>query len=162
MKTLRTKSLISDESNSCPFITAYGPKYRQVVEFSSPSLAKQSFKDECDINVIMGRYIRTGVLPETVQRLEAQFADVSEVDFQSAMELVAGAQSMFNELPSNIRNRFQNDPAQFLAFTSDEKNRPELAEMGLLAPNASTVIPMPQSMQNNAPQRDSDVPPQAA
>lgn len=153
MKTLRSKSLISGDG--LPFITAYSPKYRQTVEFSLPSQTKQSFKDECDINVIMGRYLRTGILPETLNQLNAQYGDVSDVDFQSAMELVAGAQTLFNELPSSIRNRFQNDPGQFLAFTSDPKNRPEMAEMGLLAPNASTVIPMPQSMQNNAPQRDS-------
>lgn len=128
-------SITFSDSNSLPFFSAYSPKVRISVSFPSPSLTKQSFKDECDINTIMGRYLRTGILPETVQQIEGQFLDVSDVDFRSSMELVADAWSMFNELPSDIRSRFRNDPAEFLAFSSDPKNRSQMGEMGLLRPD---------------------------
>lgn len=125
-------SINFSDSNSFPFFTAYSSKPRISISFPSPGLTKQSFKDECDINTIMGRYLRTGILPETVQQIEGQFLDVSDVDFRSSMELVADAWSMFNELPSNIRSRFSNDPGEFLAFSSDPKNRSEMGRMGLL------------------------------
>ena len=42
---------------------------------------------------------------------------------------------MFEELPSQIRKKFNNDPAQFLDFVQNENNKDALYEMGLaLAP----------------------------
>ena len=59
------------------------------------------------------------------------------------MQFVAGAQTLFNEMPSSIRNRFSNDPAHFLDFCSNENNRAEMHEMGLLKPQSEWVIPPP-------------------
>jgi len=120
----------------------YSKKPRVQLAFTQPSLAKQSFKDECDINRIMARYQSTGLLPN-VNELPAQYLDVTEMDFQSHQNFIAGANSMFHELPSAIRARFSNNPGEFLDFCSHEKNRPELAEMGLLRPIAEPVIPNP-------------------
>lgn len=115
------------------FKTAYGPKLRVALSFPENSRwTKQSFKDECDINNVMGRYLSNGEIPQ-INQTAPQYLDVTGYDYQSAMELVAGAQSLFEEVPSNIRNRFQNDPAQFLDFCSNEKNREEMAQMGLLS-----------------------------
>lgn len=117
------------------FLSAYSPKRRVSVDFD-PKLdrAKQSFKAECDINTIMSRYMATGILPETLQRLNGQYLDVTGWEFQSAMDLVAGAASMFEEMPSALRSRFNNDPASFLDFCSNPANRSEMAELGLLKP----------------------------
>ena len=41
------------------------------------------------------------------------------------------ADQAFNPLPAAIRKKFGNDPKQFLEFVHDEKNLPEMAEMGL-------------------------------
>lgn len=117
------------------FRSAYG--FRKSVSISFDPMedrAKQSFKAECDINTIMSRYISTGVLPETILKLNGQFMDCSGYEFQSAMDLVADASSMFQELPSSLRSRFRNDPAAFLDFCSDERNRSEMADLGLLRP----------------------------
>lgn len=122
----------------------YSPKSRLQIQFEGQGLTHQSFKDECDINTIMGRYLKTGVLPENLTQREAQYLDVSDIDFQAAAELVAGAKSLFEQLPSSIRNRFENDPAKLLAFTSDENNRREAAELGLLGPEATAAILNPQ------------------
>lgn len=126
-----------------PIQSLYSPKSRLQIQFEGQGLTHQSFKDECDINTIMGRYLKTGVLPENLTQAQAQYLDVSDIEFQSAAELVAGAKSLFAELPSAIRNRFDNDPAKLLAFTSDENNRREAAEMGLLGPEATAAILTP-------------------
>lgn len=118
------------------FRTAYSPRKRVVTRILGESRTKQSFRDECDINRIMARYQNTGVL-EFVQKREARYADVSAVDYQEACNLVAGAQSMFHELPSALRARFDNDPAQLLAFLDNPSNLQEAIELGIVNPPAS-------------------------
>lgn len=134
-----------------PFHSAYSPRRSVRVSIDPASdMTKQSFRDECDINVIMSRYQTTGILPQTRNALDAQYADVSGIDYQAAQNLVAGAKSMFMELPSSVRSRFDNDPGLFLAFTHDPKNREEMAKMGLLTPEAARSILNPQPLQNNS------------
>lgn len=124
---------------------------------------RQEFKDECDINVLMSRYQSTGELPH-LNTGSAQFLDVSaSLQFQESMNFIADAQSMFNELPSAIRDRFYNDPLQFLDFCSNDSNRVELAQMGLLTPEASFAAlnpPAPASPTAPAPKAP-DAPPEA-
>jgi len=123
------------------FKTKLSPHKRYTITFPENSpVTKQSFKDECDINLLMSRYQNTGQLPNLNEK-PPQYLDASGMEFQSAMEFVAGAQTMFQELPSSIRNRFKNDPAEFLDFVSNENNRPELAQMGLLRDGAPSLIP---------------------
>lgn len=104
-----------------------------------PSRTKQSFRDECDINIIMGRYLQTGVI-DFVAKHSPQYGDVTGADFQTAMQTVAQANSMFADLPSSLRERFGNDPAQFLDFVADDKNRAEAAQLGLLSKEAQQAI----------------------
>lgn len=119
------------------FRTAYSLKERVRLQCaptsSDPSRTKQSFKAECDINTIIARFLRTGIL-DYAEKHEAQYGDATGVDFTEAMQTVAKAQSMFNDLPSALRNRFKNEPALFLDFIHDDKNRDEARKLGLLKP----------------------------
>lgn len=117
------------------FVTPYGSHLRVSLDFTDvPSLTKQSFKNECDINVIMAQYLKTGVI-DFVQKHSARYGDATGADFQYAMLVVAESRTMFNDLPAALRNRFDNDPAQFLDFVHDENNRDEMASLGLLKPS---------------------------
>lgn len=114
--------------------STYSPKLKVSLSFSEDSpYTKQEFADECNINILLARYQSTGELPNLNER-EPQYLDATGFDYQSQMEFVAGAKSLFNELPSAIRNRFKNDPGEFLDFTSNPNNREEMAQMGLLKP----------------------------
>lgn len=130
----------SNQSNPNNFVSAYSKKQRLQIFFPAQGRTKQSFKNECDINTIMARYQHTGILPDMLQTKQGQYLDVTGIDYQEAMQVVAGANSLFEELPSSIRSRFENDPAQFLEFTSNENNRQEMAEMGLLKPEAVAAM----------------------
>nr|QJB19140.1 MAG: internal scaffolding protein [Microvirus sp.] len=110
-------------------------------------VTKQSFGPECDINTIMARYQSTGEMP-VLNQVAPQYLDLDQTDFQAAMEVVAGAQSLFADLPSAIRTRFHNDPGEFLAFTSNPANRPEMQALGMLSAAAS--IPSPSDQQTAA------------
>lgn len=126
-------SQYNEPKSSVTFVTAYAPKFRVRTEISAPSRTKQAFKDECDINKILSRYLKTGILDFTA-RNEPRYGDCTGLEYQSAMNTVAAARSLFAELPAAIRNRFENEPALFLDFVQDEKNREEATQMGLLKP----------------------------
>ena len=107
-------------------------------DVGGPSLTKQSFKDECDLNKIMAKYQRTGVMTH-VNNFGMKYGEVPALDFRQALHLVIDAQDEFDELPSEVRKRFANDPAEFLAFMEDPNNREEARLLGLL--NDSDRLP---------------------
>lgn len=127
------------------------------------SLSIQSARDECDINQILKR-VAAGAMPQLNEHQPMWGEDVSATadDFKSAMDLVRSAQADFMALPANIRARFRNDPAEYLAFFEDEKNIPEAIELGLASPveDLSTGAPArtPVSAVAGAPVEKSDKP----
>lgn len=93
---------------------------------------KQSFKDECDINTIMARYISTGEMPD-ISSIAPQYLDVtSGFDFQQMNDQVVEAKQLFAQLPSVLRSRFANDPGAFLDYCADPDNVPEMRKLGLI------------------------------
>lgn len=98
-----------------------------------PTLTQQSFREDSDINVILERFNITGELPSSSLG-EPQYGDFleSQVDYKSALDVVMSAQSAFNALPARLRSRFDNEPSKFVDFVSDERNRAEAEELGLL------------------------------
>lgn len=102
-------------------------------KFTQPSLTKQGLRDECNIDTIIAKYHRTKVLPE--RNNPGFYGDFTQVtDFQSALEQVREAKDGFSTLPSKIRKRFNNRPADLLHFLSDAANRAEALELGILVP----------------------------
>lgn len=98
--------------------------------FELPERTKQSQRDEVDINNIMAKFQRTGAIDHR-NRFQPQYGEVPVVGFQEAMQIVTNAESMFLALPSSLRKKFANDPAEFLAFVQDPANLDEMVELGL-------------------------------
>lgn len=92
--------------------------------------ARQSFKDECDINKIMAKFQKTGILDHYAKHAP-QYMDIPAVDYHEALNVIATAESMFEELPSQARKKFGNDPEKFLEFVQNPDNAEELRELGL-------------------------------
>ncbi len=119
----------------------YYPHKRVQFHNDGPSMTQQNFRDETNINLILAKYAKTGLL-DHVNKYGGQYADMPDQDdYQGAMNLVMEAQSMFEELPSGIRAKFENDPGQFLDFVDDPLNRDEAIEMGLFPSPAPAVAP---------------------
>lgn len=114
--------------------------------FTEPTLAQQQFKDDCDVNVIVSRFVKTGQLPQvTAQAMYGDFLDAPQ-SYQDALNAVINAQDGFDELPAKLRERFQNDPYELLKFVSDAKNRDEAVSLGLIEkapPAPSEGVPEP-------------------
>ena len=97
------------------------------------SKTEQSHKDSCDINLIVA-----GALHNPAQLLDKSlkpdvFADFSEsLSFTDMANKVCEAKSAFEDLPSDVRSRFKNDPSRLIDFVADENNALEAHELGLL------------------------------
>lgn len=136
-------------------------RYREV----SRGRAKQSAKDECDINVIVARHQSLGTFrnlfrvsaADLVQR-GVNFGFAPSFDFREAVSQVLAAEATFAELPSAVRARFRNNPAEFLDFMADTRNVDEAVKLGLVvkrpaAPGASPPVAQPASGSGGNPQQ---------
>lgn len=108
-------------------------------------LAKQEFKQECDINVILARYDESPrARPGAPVLRFGEFAEAPE-DFLAAQLLVKEAEEKFEALPAAVRERFGHSPVQLLRFLSDPLNVDEARKLGLVnpAPPAPPAAPAP-------------------
>lgn len=101
-----------------------------------PSLTRQEFAAECDINNIMAQYNTTGFLPNNLNSRDPQYLDVSNTPtrLQDALELVKEAQTAFMQLPAAIRREMDNDPVKFVAWAQDPANADTMRKYGLREP----------------------------
>lgn len=110
--------------------------HRELVstEFKEDSMTVQSFKDSCDINNIMKKYQRTGVI-DHINVYEPQYGEVDGTTFTEAMQTVANATTMFMDLPGRVREAFDHDPAKFLDYVDQAEpgiqHRQMLYDLGL-------------------------------
>lgn len=102
----------------------------------NPTMTKQEFKTECDINVIMDRYQVMGtplIDPMTMRSGEPMFGDFSEIpNLQDAQNKLIEAENMFMQLPSKIRQKFDNNPIEFVNYCQKQENVGEMRELGIL------------------------------
>lgn len=129
----------SDFSNKVSIRSKVSPSTRVSIVCGG-GRTRTSFKDECDINVIMRRFQASGILTSRNPRAP-QYIDATGADFGAAMNLIAGARSMFNGLPASLRAQFNNDPRKLLEFAEDPANRDKLAKMGLKVAGAQEEAP---------------------
>lgn len=98
-----------------------------------PTLTKQSFAEEVDINTIVRRFHLTGEIPQNVRM--PTFEDFTGVtDFHTAMNAIAVAREAFDKMPAEVRARFNNDPGAFVDFTADKNNLAEARKLGMVPP----------------------------
>jgi len=127
--------------------TAYSPTETVALTFPDEEYpygkTKQSFKDDADINNIMARYQSTGMI-DYVKENAPHYGDVTGLEFQACMNKIIEASEMFDALPAHLRKRFNNEPAEFLDFVQDDKNREEAITLGLIAKPAQEAVNVPE------------------
>lgn len=121
------------------------PKHRWSPRESVPVVCEggrtqQEFKDECDINLIMKDALRTGTIRSRSDM--ARYGDFSAgIDYREAQDVLIAAQSQFASLPSELRDRFKNDPAKFLDWIHDSKtDLEEVQKYGMLSEEGKRKI----------------------
>lgn len=110
-----------------------------------PSMTKQSFKDECDINNIVKAFQVTGIIAHINEKAaQGAYIDLpSALDYQESLNIALAAQASFDTLPASVRSRFDNDPAQFLEFMADPQNQDEMITLGLAKDTRPTEVSQP-------------------
>lgn len=110
------------------------------------SRTRQSEAKYADINVIMAKYEKSGMLPAA--SAEGFYADVSQVgDFREAIERVQRGDEIFMTLDAKVRKEFNNDVSEFLDFVTDKENREanlaHLKELGVVQESSPVTEPAP-------------------
>lgn len=125
------------------------PKTRTALKHDGRTM--QASKDECDINKIMKRFEKTGILPDLIKS-NPQYGDFSDPStYQEALNTVAMASDQFQSLSARVRERFQNDPQNFLEFATNPANGDEMVRLGLATPRAKEPSPTPPAPPKKAP-----------
>jgi len=115
-----------------------------------PSLTKQSFSDVADINKIIARYEKTGMV-ENLNSRQPFYGDVSAfVSYKDSLDIVNGAQALFMAMDANVRARFENDPQKMIDFLDDPANIDEAIELGM-AVKRPVEPPAPVKTKSKAP-----------
>lgn len=111
-----------------------------------PSLTRQEFADECDINSLMSRYDAhvTGG-PGGLRPQEPMYGDFASMptNLLEYMQFMDMAQAEFMKLPAVVRREFDNSAHEFVAFASDPGNLDQMREWGLAPPAKAPDAPAP-------------------
>lgn len=102
------------------------------IDCSSPIMTDQSYKNACDINVIMANYAKTGMLSHVTDKTP-KYLDCTEIpSLERAYDLVYAAEEAFADLPPDIRKLMDNNPANLESFILNPANADILVRNGLI------------------------------
>lgn len=100
------------------------------------SLAQQHQKDEVDINKIVDRFLKTGLMPQL--QLPARFGDYSDAPDRLEIETrIAESNAVFYNLAPEIRAKHQNNPQIWerdVMTALEQGNLAKIREMGIDVP----------------------------
>lgn len=97
------------------------------IVFKDKHLTKQDHGGMADINTIAQMYM-SGRLPYP-DVPPGFYGDISTVDVAEARNILAAVNTAFEELPSDVRDHFENDPMGYVDFL--DKNECEIGELGI-------------------------------
>jgi len=119
----------------------------------------QSEKHASNINNIVAKANKTGMLPVLMQRQPIQNLP-TETTYQEALDKVVHANQQFERLPAAIRNEFDNDPRKLLAaLDKPEDNLNKLLKAAVLEPVKEVIDPIIAELRKmNAPAEPSPNP----
>lgn len=110
------------------------------IDLGGETQVEQCHKNEANINNIVGKYNKTGLLP---QAGGAFYGDVTNVEsYSDCVDCLRRSEEYFESLPAIVRKRFRNSPEELCDFLLDAKNRDEAVKLGLLRPEAELAPPV--------------------
>ena len=114
----------------------------------APSMTKQEFAEECDINTLMAKYEAGGAVSH-VNRQTPVYMDVTQVpDLRGHLDAMREASIAFALLPAKVRKEFDNDPEKFVEFAQMPDSLERMREWGLAPPEAVPEAPIRVEMVN--------------
>lgn len=82
----------------------------------------QSYRENCDLKIILKRYVQTGD-DALLQRRQSFYADVTDIPktYADVLRVANAAQEMFDVLPKDKKEAFNNNVDEFLAAFGSKK-----------------------------------------
>lgn len=91
----------------------------------------QSGKNEANINNIIKKYDKRQLVADAQAAIK-NYGDFTTInEYQESQNIIAQATQSFAALPSEIRQRFGNNPGEFFEFATNPANNAELIKLGL-------------------------------
>ncbi len=98
---------------------------------SETSLTKQSFKSECDVNVVVRNHAQTGMWAH-LNPAQPTYGDFTQATgLMEAEELMNAAQEQFDQLPAEVRSACRNNPIELLQRLASPADAQVLVDLGL-------------------------------
>lgn len=104
-----------------------------------PTMTKQSFADQCDINRIVSNFQKTGFV-DHARKSAARYGDQTELTFFETQTAVANIKSIYEGLNVDRRGLFES-VYDFINAVADPTQTSRLIEAGLLPEAPSTIEP---------------------
>lgn len=101
-------------------------------KLSDKKLVDQSQKNMCDINCIMDRYKKTGMLPQFKEKFPMFIDNTGVKSVEEAHQLVNEANYLFEQIPAKVRKLMDNNPANLIDFVNNPENFDICLEYGLI------------------------------
>lgn len=112
-------------------MTAFRTRERETYDCGEVSMTKQSFKDECDVNVVVRNHAQTGMWSH-LNPLNPTYGDYSlAINLQEAIALGQQADIDFAQLPAAVRAACNNNPVELLKHLADPAAAQVLIDLGL-------------------------------
>lgn len=133
----------------------FAPRERRHV-YAAPGAdgrTQGQYKNDCDINVIVNTFKRSDdPFPTNRAGASPRYVDLPEnTDLQSALQTVADASNAFEALPSHIRERYRNNPVEFLGALRNPSERSFLLDSGVLDLHEMPELPSERLKKMSAP-----------
>lgn len=104
---------------------------RFIRKFEGESKTQTQFGEDHKTDVMIKKFLKTG-------RISVQngplMAGMDGASYHENMNRLVDIEQAFMKVPSEIRDKFQNDPGHFMDFVNDEKNYDECVKLGILEP----------------------------
>ena len=112
----------------------YSDRVRSSIRFIQPSKVQKQFADQCSTEHIVQKFLRGE--PVATASKPAVYADLTQVpDFESLQDRLAVLNNWFNDLPSEVRLEYGNDPQKALEELTKPGSWTYAVELGLLDPS---------------------------
>jgi len=98
-----------------------------------PSRTQKQYKDQVNINKIMQKYKATGTITHIRNAAQGVYMDLTQIgDYAESLMQIQRANEAFEQIPAELRIKFQNDPSKLISYLADSKNHEEAVKLGLM------------------------------
>lgn len=115
---------------------------RVTTPLGSEVKTKQSFKNQCDINDLVARHRRTGLVDHTTSRKPLYGDFTAATDLFTHINATNAAEDEFRTLPAQVRRLCNEDPVELLNLLATEPGCESLRTAGLVVTDEPSNPPL--------------------